>query len=64
MCPNLIPARSAAPDSRYSTRLSTIPPDCTPRATDTLIGGKLAVICGYGDGGKGWAESLRGQPRR
>src|SRR5258708_9362968 len=34
------------------------------RATDTLIGGKVAVICGYGDVGKGCAESLRGQRAR
>src|SRR5699024_2474991 len=34
------------------------------RATDVLIGGKVAVICGYGDVGKGCAESLRGQGAR
>lgn len=34
------------------------------RATDTLIGGKTAVVCGYGDVGKGCAESLRGQGAR
>ena len=34
------------------------------RATDTLIGGKVAVVCGYGDVGKGSAESLRGQGAR
>ena len=31
------------------------------RGTDVLIGGKVAVVCGYGDVGKGCAESLRGQ---
>src|SRR5699024_9547023 len=34
------------------------------RATDVLIGGKVAVIAGYGDVGKGCAESLRGQGAR
>jgi adenosylhomocysteinase len=34
------------------------------RATDVLIGGKVAVICGYGDVGKGSADSLRGQGAR
>ena len=34
------------------------------RATDILIGGKVAVICGFGDVGKGCAESLRGQGAR
>jgi adenosylhomocysteinase len=34
------------------------------RATDVLIGGKVAVVCGYGDVGKGCAESLRGQGAR
>src|SRR4029450_1769882 len=34
------------------------------RATDVLIGGKLALVCGYGDVGKGCAESLRGQGAR
>src|SRR5262249_33924039 len=34
------------------------------RATDVLIGGKVAVVCGYGDVGKGCAESLRGQRAR
>src|SRR5262249_7050068 len=33
-------------------------------ATDVLIGGKVAVVCGYGDVGKGCAESLRGQGAR
>jgi len=34
------------------------------RGTDVLIGGKVAVVCGYGDVGKGCAESLRGQGAR
>jgi adenosylhomocysteinase len=34
------------------------------RATDVLIGGKVALVCGYGDVGKGCAESLRGQGAR
>ncbi|HEY9522577.1 MAG TPA: adenosylhomocysteinase, partial [Thermopolyspora sp.] len=34
------------------------------RATDTLIGGKTAVVCGYGDVGKGCADALRGQGAR
>src|SRR6202041_3623741 len=34
------------------------------RATDGLIGGKVAVVCGYGDVGKGCAESLSGQGAR
>jgi len=34
------------------------------RATDVMIGGKVAVVCGFGDVGKGCAESLRGQGAR
>jgi adenosylhomocysteinase len=49
-------------DNKYGTRHSLI--DGINRATDTLIGGKVAVICGYGDVGKGCAESLRGQGAR
>jgi adenosylhomocysteinase len=49
-------------DNKYGTRHSLI--DGINRATDTLIGGKVAVICGYGDVGKGSAESLRGQGAR
>ena len=49
-------------DNKYGTRHSLI--DGINRATDTLIGGKVAVICGYGDVGKGCAESLRGQGGR
>jgi adenosylhomocysteinase len=49
-------------DNKYGTRHSLI--DGINRATDTLIGGKVAVILGYGDVGKGSAESLRGQGAR
>jgi adenosylhomocysteinase len=49
-------------DNKYGTRHSLV--DGINRATDTLIGGKVAVICGYGDVGKGCAESLRGQGAR
>ncbi len=46
-------------DNKYGCRHSLI--DGINRATDVLIGGKVAVVCGYGDVGKGCAESLRGQ---
>jgi len=49
-------------DNKYGTRHSLI--DGINRATDTLIGGKVALVCGYGDVGKGSAESLRGQGAR
>lgn len=49
-------------DNRYGCRHSLI--DGINRATDVLIGGKVAVVCGYGDVGKGCAESLRGQGAR
>jgi adenosylhomocysteinase len=49
-------------DNKYGCRHSLI--DGINRATDVLIGGKVAVICGYGDVGKGCAESLRGQGAR
>jgi adenosylhomocysteinase len=49
-------------DNKYGTRHSLI--DGINRATDVLIGGKVAVVCGYGDVGKGCAESLRGQGAR
>jgi len=49
-------------DNKYGCRHSLI--DGINRATDTLIGGKVAVVCGYGDVGKGCAESLRGQRAR
>ncbi|GAA4916122.1 adenosylhomocysteinase [Nesterenkonia rhizosphaerae] len=49
-------------DNKYGIRHSL--PDGIMRATDVLIGGKVAVICGYGDVGKGAAEALRGQGAR
>jgi adenosylhomocysteinase len=49
-------------DNLYGCRHSLI--DGINRATDVMIGGKTAVICGYGDVGKGCAESLRGQGAR
>ncbi|HEV7461485.1 MAG TPA: adenosylhomocysteinase, partial [Solirubrobacteraceae bacterium] len=49
-------------DNKYGCRHSLI--DGINRGTDVLIGGKTAVICGYGDVGKGCAESLRGQGAR
>jgi adenosylhomocysteinase len=49
-------------DNKYGCRHSLI--DGINRATDVLIGGKVAVVCGYGDVGKGCVESLRGQGAR
>jgi adenosylhomocysteinase len=49
-------------DNRYGCRHSLL--DGINRATDVLIGGKVAVVCGYGDVGKGCAEALRGQGAR
>src|SRR5213078_4190963 len=49
-------------DNIYGCRHSLI--DGINRATDVMIAGKVAVICGYGDVGKGCAESLRGQGAR
>ncbi|OYN92158.1 adenosylhomocysteinase [Parenemella sanctibonifatiensis] len=49
-------------DNRYGCRHSLI--DGINRATDVLIGGKVAVVCGYGDVGKGCADALRGQGAR
>jgi adenosylhomocysteinase len=49
-------------DNKYGCRHSLV--DGINRATDVLIGGKVAVICGYGDVGKGCAESLAGQGAR
>jgi len=49
-------------DNLYGCRHSLI--DGINRATDVMIGGKVAVICGYGDVGKGCAQSLRGQGAR
>jgi adenosylhomocysteinase len=49
-------------DNKYGCRHSLV--DGINRATDVLIGGKVAVVCGYGDVGKGCSESLRGQGAR
>ena len=49
-------------DNTYGCRHSLI--DGINRATDVMIGGKVAVVCGYGDVGKGCAEALRGQGAR
>jgi adenosylhomocysteinase len=49
-------------DNLYGCRHSLV--DGINRGTDVMIGGKVAVICGYGDVGKGCADSLRGQGAR
>src|SRR5688572_19018165 len=49
-------------DNLYGCRHSLI--DGINRGTDVMIGGKVAVICGFGDVGKGGADSLRGQGAR
>jgi adenosylhomocysteinase len=49
-------------DNKYGIRHSLV--DGINRATDVMLGGKLAVVCGYGDVGKGSAETLRGQGAR
>ncbi|MBB4683225.1 adenosylhomocysteinase [Amycolatopsis jiangsuensis] len=49
-------------DNRYGIRHSMV--DGINRATDVMIGGKLAVVCGYGDVGKGAVAALRGQGAR
>ena len=49
-------------DNKYGIRHSL--PDGLNRATDVLIGGKVAFVAGYGDVGKGAAEALRGQGAR
>jgi adenosylhomocysteinase len=49
-------------DNLYGCRHSLI--DAINRATDVMIGGKIAVVCGYGDVGKGCVQSLRGQGAR
>ena len=49
-------------DNKYGCRHSLL--DGINRATDVMIGGKLAVVCGYGDVGKGCAQSLSGQGAR
>ena len=49
-------------DNLYGCRHSLV--DGLNRALDVMIAGKVAVICGYGDVGKGYAQSLRGQGAR
>lgn len=49
-------------DNKYGTRHSLL--DGLNRGTDTLIGGKNVLVCGYGDVGKGSAEALAGQGAR
>ncbi len=49
-------------DNLYGCRHSLV--DGINRATDVMLGGKTAVVCGYGDVGKGCAQSLRGQGAR
>ena len=49
-------------DNKYGIRHSLV--DGINRGTDVLIGGKVAVVCGYGDVGKGAAEALAGQGAR
>ena len=45
-------------DNLYGCRESLV--DGIKRATDVMIAGKIAVVCGYGDVGKGCAQALRG----
>jgi adenosylhomocysteinase len=49
-------------DNLYGCRHSLV--DGLMRATDVMLAGKVAVVCGYGDVGKGCAQSLRGQGAR
>jgi adenosylhomocysteinase len=49
-------------DNKYGIRHSLV--DGLNRATDVMLAGKLAVVCGYGDVGKGAVQSLRGQGAR
>ena len=49
-------------DNKYGIRHSLV--DGINRATDVMLAGKLIVVCGYGDVGKGSAEALRGQGAR
>ena len=49
-------------DNLYGCRHSLV--DGIYRATDVMLAGKVAVVCGYGDVGKGCAQSLRGQGAR
>ena len=49
-------------DNKYGCRESLV--DGIRRATDVMMAGKVAVVCGYGDVGKGSAQSLRGAGAR
>lgn len=49
-------------DNLYGCRESLV--DGIKRATDVMVAGKVAVVCGYGDVGKGCAQSLRGMGAR
>jgi adenosylhomocysteinase len=49
-------------DNKYGIRHSLV--DGLNRATDVMLGGKLVIVCGYGDVGKGAVEALRGQGAR
>ena len=49
-------------DNKYGCKESLV--DAIRRATDIMMAGKVAVVCGYGDVGKGSAESLRGAGAR
>jgi adenosylhomocysteinase len=49
-------------DNLYGCRESLV--DGIKRATDVMVAGKIAVVCGYGDVGKGSAASLRSQGAR
>jgi adenosylhomocysteinase len=49
-------------DNLYGCRESLL--DGLKRATDVMVAGKIAVVCGYGDVGKGCAQSLKGQGAR
>ena len=49
-------------DNKYGTRESLV--DAIRRGTDVMLAGKVAVVCGFGDVGKGSAESLRGAGAR
>ncbi len=53
--------RSPSASSTTSTAAATRSSTASTRATDVMLGGKVAVVCGYGDVGKGCAQSLRGQ---
>jgi adenosylhomocysteinase len=49
-------------DNKYGTRESLV--DAIRRGTDVMLAGKVAIVCGYGDVGKGSAQSLRGAGAR